>query len=246
MKRTTFSLAFASLIGLAGCDLLNAKTFSYTYAFDPQTFAANLGDSTGDAPTIACTQAPTACAAFSALKLQNATVTPACDAGSGDCTATADVRLSYMVDLATQTGFPPDAIRFGISAVTIEKIAYWVSSNSLNVATPHIDLFVAPASAQDETQGGVLLGSVASLPAGSASCADPADPTVDANANGAAICDLPLTSAGQSALAGFAKNASTSFQILAHAQFQIVGGEPIPAGAINFTVRPAINIGILK
>ncbi len=233
--------------GTSGCDLLNAKTFSYTYAFDPQAFSADLGESTGNAPTVPCSSSvTTSCAALSALTLQSAMITPACNTATSVCQASADVRLSYMVDLASQTGFPPDAIHFGISAVSINKIEYWISSNTLNVATPSIDLYVAPASAQDETQGAVLLGSVATLSAMSASCGDPADANGDTKANGATVCDLPLNGAGISALEGFAKNASTAFQILAHARFTIAAGEPIPAGAIDFTVRPSIDIGILK
>ena len=161
------------------------------------------------------------------------------------------MRLPQLIDLRTaQTALPSDAVQFGISAVAIDRIAYWVAAggNTLNVATPPFDLWVAPQTAMDEHDpSAVKVGSVASLPAGSDACGDMVDSKGDGMAGAQRVCDVPLTTAGQAALQGYIKNYKTApFNLIVASTFTAHAGEPIPAGMLDFFVRPSVTLSILK
>lgn len=231
---------FAALI-FSGCNLVGTNTLSIDYSFDPQEYRKSLGDTMGTLPDVACTAANDPCTSFAAMLPMG--VTAGCDTTAKQCRASADVLLNYPIDLSMQTTFPQSAVQVGINFVDIKKVEYWVVSNTLTVATPPIDLYVAPASAKDPSMG-THLGSLASLAAKSGTCKD--TPDTDSASGGLMVCDLPLDQAGTDALANFAKDYKNEFQIIAHAVVTAEGGEPIPAGTIDFVVRPVISIGIVR
>jgi len=242
-------LWLAALSAVGGCNLVDLNTLGLKYAFDPQHFTQKFPDTGATVPKIPCD--PTAsidrCRDAQSLVPASADATLACDVRTRECVATAELRLFYPVDLTkAETPLPSDAVQFGINAADLERVAYWVTANSLNTDTPPIDLYVAPQAAQDETQA-TRLGTVAMLPMGSSDCADPADPKGDPAAQGAMVCDLPLAADGKARLQEYVKQFKTTpFQIIAHAQVTARGDQPLPAGTIDFWVRPTVSIRILK
>jgi hypothetical protein len=230
----------------AGCGIVDTSGVHYDYYFDPQEFKQDTGTQMGTLPTAACKGiTPDPCAA---VMLPMGMVT--CDTAANRCTASYEVKLSQMINLSTaMTPLPSDVVQFGISRVEIKNIAYWAMQNSLSVATPKVDLYVAAASAKDQNDPSAhLLGSIAPLPAHSTSCADPADsdPKIATASKGMKACDVPLTSAGQTALGEFAKNYKTPFQIIVHTTLTASGGEPIPSGLIDLWVDPVVTFVIVK
>jgi hypothetical protein len=244
MIRRQYLLAL--LVG--GCGLINSNLFSVDYSFDVQHFMASVGDKSQPSetvPIIGCdpTAAVDVCAA---TPLPSSTMAHlACDAASSRCVALAEVRLPYPIDLSQQM-LPVSVVQYTVDGVSIKKIAYWVS-NMLNVAVPEVDLYVAPSAAKDETDpDATLVGSMAMLPAGNSACADALDSKGDSNAGGGVVCDLKLTDSGKSALAGFVKAYQTPFQFIAHATIIARGGDPLPAGSIDYYVHPSVSFSILK
>ena len=232
----------AAVLFTAGCNLVGTNTLSVPYAFDPQEYMKSFGNTTGAFPTVAC-NSTAECAQANAALPQGSGLTADCDPAAKQCRATAEVRLSYPINLSMQSSFPQSAIQFGIDFVDIAKIKYWVVSNTLSVATPAIDLYVAPATAKTEAMG-THLGSLAPLAARSGACQDAADS--DDAAQGLMVCDLPLDQNGKDQLAAFAKDYKSEFQIIAHTVVSAKGGDPIPSGALDFVVRPVIAIGIVR
>jgi len=236
----------------AGCGLVNSNTLSYSYSFDPpQSFMENFGDenNTATVPQVACdpTAAMDPCAALLPASMLGA-ATLSCDTASRMCAAVVDVRLAYPVDLSMQN-LPPEVVQYGIDKVSIQKIAYWIMTNRVNVEIPAIDLYVAGAAAKDESDpSATLVGTVSKLPPKS-QCTDPADPgPVDPTAQmqGASVCDVPLSNVGQAALAAYAKDYKTPFQFIAHTKVVAHAGDPLPTGVISFYVRPTVQFSILK
>jgi hypothetical protein len=257
MKRiVVLASAGLALWASASCSLIDSNGLHIGYSFDAQHFTEKVGDSSaGTLPDVACQagQSPDPCAAaqsnLPAAYAKDTTVT--CSAATHKCVATTTVRLPQLIDLRTaQTPLPSDAVQFGISAVAIDRIAYWVAAggNTLNVATPPFDLYVAPQAAMDEHDANaVKLGSVASLPAGSDACADMVDSKGDPMAGSQRVCDVPLTQAGQAALSDYIKNYKTApFKIIVAATINATGGTPVPAGMLDFFVRPSVTLSILK
>jgi hypothetical protein len=229
------------LLLAAGCNLVGTNTLSIDYSFDPQEYRKDLGNTMGNFPSVACTATNDPCSQ-AAMALPSG-ITTNCDTTAKQCRANAEVLLNYPIDLSMQSTFPQSAISVGINFVNIKKVEYWVVSNTLTVSTPPVDLYVAPASAKDQTMG-TLLGSISPLSPKSAACSDARDS--DSAAGSLMVCDVTLNQAGVDALANFAKDYKTEFQIIAHATVTAEGGEPIPAGAIDFVVRPVISIGIVR
>lgn len=248
MKRHRFCIALALA---TGCGIVNSNTFIYDYAFDPpQAFMESFGDSSNMAtvPMVACDPAAATdqCTSLLTPSMLGASRL-SCDAASRMCAAVVDVRLAYPVDLSMQS-LPPAVVQYGADKVSIDKIAYWIMNNQVNVEIPPIDLYVAAAGAKDETDASAtLVGTVAKLPPRSA-CTDAADPDGDATAKTqmASVCDVNLSDAGRSALATFVKDYKTPFQFIAHTKVVAHGGDPLPTGVLSFYVRPTVKFSVLQ
>lgn len=239
-------------LAVAGCGLVNSNTLSYEYAFDPQQFTEKLGDEkfNGTLPMQPCdpTAAVDQCSQLQAALPTGSPAKISCDTTTRMCAAFVDAVLPYPVDLSqAMSPLPAPVVQYGVDHVSIEKIAYWVMTNTVNVDLPPIDLYVAASAAKDQNDPSAkLVGTVAKLPARSTACADPADSKGDPASAGAAVCDVKLDDAGQTALATFVKNYKTPFQFIAHAKLVAHGGEPIPTGTIAFSVRPTVSFSVLK
>ncbi len=245
MKLHPWALALAA----AGCGLVNSNTLSYPYAFDAQQFMENLGDEKSmlTVPQMACdpTAATDQCSSLLDPSLLGA-ARLSCDTTSRMCAAVVDVVLPYPVDLSMQS-VPSPVVQYGVDKVSIQKIAYWIMTDTVNVELPAIDLYVASAAAKDQNDASAkLVGTVAKLPARAAACADSADPSGDTAAMGAPVCDVKLSDAGQSALAAFVKDYKTPFQFIAHTKLVAHAGDPLPTGTIAFFVRPTVEFSVLK
>jgi hypothetical protein len=250
MKGLCFCAVVLPVLG--GCNLINANGLSLDYSFDAEHFTSpNLGDAknpSATVPSVACspTVTPDPCAAATSALPMGSNLTFSCGT-AGSCVATAELRLLETVDFSKQMSFPKEAVQYGIDAVDIKRVAYFVMTNTLNVPVPAIDIYVAPHTAKDETDAkAVRLGTVASLPAKSVACADPIDSKGDSLAGSSPVCDVPLTDAGKSALASFAKDYKTPFQVIAHSVVTARAGDPLPTGSIDFYVRPTVGLSILK
>jgi hypothetical protein len=227
---------------VVGCNLVSSNTFSVPYSFSPISYEDKFGDANGTVPAIMCDPGnANSCAAVQIPP--GSSLMAVCDDKAKSCAATAELRLSYPVDL-TMENLPSEAIMYGINFVSIGKVEYWSSNDTLNFNTPLIDIYVAPMTAQDET-GGTKLGSIGPImPGGTPTCSDTHD--TDSAAGMSMVCDMPLDSDGENALANFVKDYKTPFQFFAHTTVSAMAGEPLPAGTLDFTVRPVISIGILK
>src|SRR5579859_7450246 len=125
----------AAVVVTAGCNLVGTNTLTVPYAFDPQEYKQDFGNTTGTFPQVACS-GDADCAQAQAALPPGSMLTVSCDTVAKQCKATAELRLSYPVNLSMQSNFPQSAVQIGINFVDISKIKYWVVSNSLTVATP--------------------------------------------------------------------------------------------------------------
>lgn len=239
------ALVFAAGLG-SGCSILSNDGLNLDYSFTPLDFQEKFEAVAGNFPSVPCGSDSTVCEA-AAAQLGDPSISGACSIdGSNTCSATVTMRLSYTINLSEQSGFPEQALQYGVRAVTLSKVTYWLSKNSLNTATPGIALYVAPETAIDETDSRAkLLGTVASVPAASDKCADAIDPAGDGAApTGTQVCRVPLDDAGRTALQTFAVDYKTPFKILVYGKKTFSAGEPVPSGTLGFSVRPTVGLAI--
>jgi hypothetical protein len=236
--------------GLWGCNLIDTKGVMLEYSLDAEHFASpHFGDASNPqtVPAIQCTKGaqPDTCVAAQAMLPADSNLRLACG-DKGTCVAVAELRRSEKVDFSQQSAFPKDAVN-GIDAVELHRVAYWLMTNTLNVGTSSVDVYVAPQAAMDEADPkAVRLGGLAPVRARSTVCGDPQDLQGDPMAAPSAVCDLPVTAAGRAALVAFCKDYKTPFQVIAHSLMTAQAGEPLPTGMVDFYVRPTVGLTIFK
>lgn len=243
MKRlASFRLALpagllAALV-LPACLLIDSKSVSITYDLDPQEFSHDFsedGAPTRSFPSVPCAD-DTACAAIDGLPRG---WSASCDAASSQCVGRYDLRLVMPVNLSQQKGFPTEVASAVVQRVEVRAVRYWAATNTLDFATPPIDVYVGGQSATKETDAGTKrLGTVPTLPAMTRT--DCAGDSGSVPGTRDSACALPLTSDGKDALATLAKSYKTPFNVLAVAHLEARGGDPMPDGRIDLYVQPSL------
>jgi hypothetical protein len=190
-----------------------------TYQVDQQSASTLLATS--------CTGMPTACMT-AAQNVCPMDCTGTC-AASGTCELDLDVSLYQMVDLLNDQSQLKAFDDRPIIKVEIDKVTFTVATNTLNVATPAMDVYVAPMSIMDPKDSmAKKIGTIPSVPAGGT----PTDAEVQFTATGKQ--DL-ITTMGMF---------KTPFNILVGTTLVVTNGTPVPMGKLDGTVRIVGHAGI--
>jgi hypothetical protein len=213
---------------LAGCSLgITRLTFDLpkqTYSFDTSMWS-NLPPAAAGAtfPTVPCT-ADADCCALAALASWSCQTTPMVCA-SGSCEAQVPESVSSPINLAQQVGQLATFPGHSLLDVSIKSITYTVSDNTLNVDVPSMSIYLAPDGVTDPTDSRAqLFGTVPPIPAGT----NPSG-SVQKTSNADAIFQM------------FAKNVSTTFNIIAATTVVVAPGTPVPSGHITVVVGGSVS-----
>ncbi len=181
MNTRFLGLGVAVLALAAGpsCSLIQNQDITYDVpAQELQQSLSGTFTTTGTFPTVDCTASASVCSMIPGTIPAGAQIT--CDAGATAgkmaCVLHYDITLHQTIDLAQETNFPTAVTTSPvINLVTINNVGYWAGpAQKLNVATPPLDIYVGSASATSATDPGVeQLGTIASIPAGTAPSAMP-------------------------------------------------------------------------
>ncbi len=114
-------------------------------------------------------------------------------------------------------------------SITIESIGYKVTENTLNVDSPEMTVYVAPANvmAPGDPQAAAI-GTIPVVPAGMTS----------------GVLDVQLTEDGRALLADYMKKYSVPFNLVVGTQVDISAGDPIPTGKLTAVVVVSAVAGI--
>jgi len=195
-----------------------------TYSFD----AAQLNLPSGSTPAVPCGagQAVTDCCAIPGA---NCAMTPlVCEAGV--CTARVTITQSQMMDLGSEVPALRNIPSFG--NVSISRITYTVPSNTLNVASPEMEIFLAPAGVMDPDDPSAnppakKFGTVPSIPAGNT------DPGM-----------VILESDAATTFESFASDLAKPFNFILRSRIDVPSGTPIPSGKIELSVTGRVLVSI--
>ena len=227
----------ALLLGACGF-LADANSIRYPMKLDQQEFkhdfGADFSNQMGNFPTVACAGNTALCANIKGLP---AGASSSCDAGSGQCVATYDLRLPVPVDLSKQASLPTAVTNSSvINEVQVEAVNYWAAANSLNFDTPSIEVYIGGQTAMKESDPGVSrLGTMSPIARMTkTACRSGTPGTADS------ACDLALTESGKNVLATLARDFKTPFNVLLVAHLTVRGGEPFPSGVLDLFLQPVI------
>lgn len=222
-------VALASLPAMS-CGLINSDVTDFNLKLPEKPFNVDTADwmisvQTDTMPSIACP--PADCTAAADMFCAGGACTADCDAGA-HCAAHVPVSVSQPFDLAHES---PELqtidSQSGIS-VTVETVTFKVSENTMNVATPPLELYMAPQGVLDAMSAeAVHIGSVESVAPGQTGPV-PIDFTPD----------------GKKAMETFMSAYQTPFTVIVSGNVTMSAGAPVPQGKLSGVVSVTAHAGI--
>ena len=228
--RTCLSLLLAAS---AGCGLISSDVADFDLDLPDKSFSIDTSGWEIDRAqamvllNTSCAAAPSVC---------NTAAQMACDMNcSGTCNASQrcelqlDVSLYQKVDLITEKPELKSINDQPVIKVTIDSVNYEVVANTLTVATPELELFVAPTSVMNpKSPEAIVIGTV---------------PPVEA---GATVASTPIrfNATGKAKLVEMMSTYRTPFNVIVGSTLTVTGGQMIPDGKLDAVIRIRAHAGL--
>ncbi|HVV82025.1 MAG TPA: hypothetical protein VHE35_03055 [Kofleriaceae bacterium] len=226
-------LATALAAPLVGCGLIDADVTQFDLGLPDKQFTVDAGNWGLSNPeqylSQQCTTSPDPCAQAAMQACRPGQCVGMCNPGSHTCDLTLFVSLYQGIDLVTEKPELQSINDEPIIDVTIDSIDYQVTANTLNVPTPEMGVWAAPATVMvPGDPGSKRVGTVPSVPAGAT---------------------LPTTSmvfdpSGKDNLKSFMGSYKTPFNIVVGSGMTLHQNSPVPQGAMTVKVSIAAHAGL--
>jgi hypothetical protein len=214
-----------------GCGLINSDITSIKFNLPPQHYSfdtAQAGANLPNAPlpSIDCADDATCCS-MATLVIPGIDCSPiVCDAATNTCALTATIETPpQKVNLKAQAPELSGFSKQSVIDITVSKISYEITNNTLNVDLPVVELFVA-------ADGATSTGDATAKRFGTTKVIPAMDTTPGT---------VTMDAAGQKAIEGFAHNFGTPFVFLGRTTLLVPGGKPLPSGAIALTITGQLS-----
>lgn len=178
-----------------------------------------LNTSCAAMPSVCGTAAQTVC---------DANCSATCNA-SQRCELQLDVSLYKTIDLVTEKPELKTINDQPVIKVTLDSVNYEVTANTLNVATPELEVKVAPTSVMDpKSPEAELIGTIPAVPAG------------------ATVASMPVqfTDTGKAKLVSMMSTYKTPFNVIVGATLTVTSGAMVPQGKLDAVIRIRAHAGL--
>lgn len=267
MKRIAF-VAIASLsfyLNVGGC-LIDDSVTDFTFKLPQKNFSVDTGAYQPPTETsIPCVASPDSCLELSAdlscgtggyCQVDDPAYVPeipcsagddpcpslgsefSCDLTSQLCQARVSFELVSVTDLANEVPELETVGSYNFTTVRLDYIHMRVLENTFSVATPPVDVFVAPettvtlyvsgSSPPTLSPGVEAVGRVPSIPAG-----------VSGH-----IEEVQLTAGGSAAITNYCRTPQIPFNLFVASEIVVQGGDPIPQGKLVLQVDSAATVSL--
>jgi hypothetical protein len=229
-SRTCLALLCAAQ---AGCGLISSDVADFELNLPDKTFSIDTSSWQVDQAQaqalldMPCGQAPSVC---------NTAAQMACDMScSGTCGASdrcelqLDVSLYKPVNLVEEKPELKSINDQPVIKVTIDSVMYQVTSNTLNVATPELKMYVAPMSVMDPKSPEAI--EIATIP------------PVEARSIVSAM-PVAFNETGKAKLISMMSTYKTPFNVIVGSTLTVSGGQMIPEGKLDAVVRIRAHAGL--
>jgi hypothetical protein len=229
---TYLRLCLGALI-VSGCGLIESDVTNFDLTLPEKSFSVDasgwqvnqqaadvfLNTSCSSSPSICMSAASTACPM---------NCTGRCGTAS-KCELDLDVGVYQSIDLVTEKPELKSIDDRPVIKVTVDSVTYRVPQNTLNVATPVMNVYVAPMSVMD-----------------------PQDPmarqigTIPAIAAGATVgmAELAFTADGKQILVDTMSTYKNPFNVIVGSTLAMKAGDPIPTGRLDAVVTITAHAGL--
>lgn len=145
------------------------------------------------------------------------------------CVLNLDVGVYQSIDLVMEKPELKSINDEPIIKVTIDKVAYRVPQNTLNVDTPQMNVYVAPMSVMEpDDPAARLVGTIPPVAAGA---------TVP-------MAELAFTADGKQALVDIMSTYKNPFNIIVGSTIRIESGDMVPTGRLDAVVQITAHAGL--
>jgi hypothetical protein len=221
------------LAASTGCGLISSDVTDFDLNLPDKSFSIDTSSWQID-QTKAQLLLNTSCAA--APSVCNTAAQMACDMNcSGTCNASQrcelqlDVSLYKTIDLVMEKPELKSINDQPVIKVTIDSVNYEVVTNTLNVATPDLKLYVAPTSVMDpKSPDASEIGIIPSVEAGTT------------------VPEMPVAfnETGKMKLISVMSTYKTPFNVIVGATLDVAAGQMIPSGKLDAVVRIRAHAGL--
>lgn len=225
-------LKVAMVLSVGGCGIIDPNITRFDLRLPERMFTMDtdqweLSSSGAVFPELACGQEPTSCEAQVDGLCGADQCTSMCVDGA--CHMIVQVTLWRAVDLYEENPELKTIHEQPLVDVEIERVHYAVTENTLNIPTPALTLYMAPASVMDPNDPAAReVGVIPPVPAGSAQ----------------GQADVMVTATHEAALETFMRDYKTPFNLIISADITVTPGDPIPMGRITADVGVDASAGI--
>jgi len=219
--------------GLSGCGLISSDVTNFDLTLPDKKFTIdasgwNVKQADADQVLALSCSSDTMC---------STAVQTACPMGcSGTCSAaktcdlSLDISLSQKVDLVAEKPELKSINDEPVIKVTIDSVTYEITSNTLNVDTPVISLYIAPMSVIKSTDPmAKLIGTIAPVAAGQTTTSPQ---------------PIMFTPTGKADLVNIMSMYKTPFNVLVGSSLVVKSGQPVPTGKLDAVVHIKGHAGL--
>lgn len=220
-------------VALAGCGLISSDVTNFDLTLPDKRFTIDMGGWQVDSSAAdqylmrSCSSNPSLCnTAVQQVCTMNCS--GACGADN-TCELSLDVSGRQPVDLVMEKPELKSINDEPVIKVTVDSVTYDVSSNTLNIDTPEITLYVAPISVLKPTDAmAKAIGTIAPIPAGATSSAQ----------------SVKFTSTGRADLVAAMSSFKTPFNVLVGSKIVVTASQAVPTGKLDAVVHIKGHAGL--
>jgi hypothetical protein len=231
----------AAALGLslaAGCGLISSDVTNFElmlpekkFTIDASGWQVNTTTSalfdSGQLKAMPCNTAPAVCSSVVHSACPSA-CSGSCNMSTDSCELSLDVSRPLKVDLVTDDPNVKAINDQPVIKVSIDSVTYEVPSNSLNVDTPMLEVYVAPLSAIPSDPGAQLIGTIPPVAKMTTVGAQP----------------LMFTPTGKAALVNMMSMFKTPFNVLVASKLVVRAGQMLPMGKLDAVVKIRGHAGL--
>ncbi|MBP9087596.1 MAG: hypothetical protein KBG15_15850 [Kofleriaceae bacterium] len=232
---TTRWAALALVLSAGGCGLVDTNVADFNLDLPEKQFTVDASSWNVNANaastflTTSCAQMPTLCGQAAASVCKAASCTGTCDATSKTCVLSLGVSNYNTIDLVTEKPELKTINEQPVIKVTIDRVTYAVRANTLNVDSPEMTIYVAPATVMVATDAQAkAIGTIPVVPAGT---------TLPAT-------EITFSETGRADLIAAMSNFKVPFNIIVGSTLLVKSTTLIPAGKLESGIQITAHAGL--
>jgi hypothetical protein len=235
MSYLRFFLGVGGLLVATGCGLISSDVTDFDLTLPDKSFTIDATSWQIDQTmttamlNMSCSAAPSVCDTAA-----QAACTMGCSGVCSSTTQTCDLKLAVSlyqpVNLLMEKPDLKTVTDQSVLKVSIDNVTYEVTSNSLNVATPKLLMYIAPMSVMDPNDP--MAQEIGEI-----------DP-VQAGATTSGPQPIAFTDTGKADLQAIMATFKTPFNVIVGSTLEVTAGDPVPMGKLDAVVHIVAHAGL--